>query len=245
MDASHAQQIESSLPEEALVIDVGGGMAAFPRADWIIDALPYEEQGKLLDRARQHTDVRFTRDTWVQFDLCSRRRWPFEDNQFDFAVCSHVLEDVRDPIWVCSEISRIAKAGYVEVPSRALEQSTGVEHPRLAGYYHHRWLVSVNDGQLEFRQKPHLLHVTPSAIVANVGFWRAINPKHKIATLYWDGELNCQEVLEFDEAEVVREMSDQAQQARALPDLLVKPQVSLGRRLQRAIYFLRLRMAWG
>jgi len=243
MDSSNAQKIEASLAKDALVIDVGGGMAAFSRADWIIDALPYEEQGKLLNDSQKSRDVRFTRETWVQFDLCSRQRWPFENNQFDFAVCSHVLEDVRDPIWVCSEISRIAKAGYVEVPSRALEQSTGVEHPKLAGYYHHRWLVSVRNGRLEFRQKPHLLHVTPSAIVANVGFWRTINPKHQIETFYWDGELQCGEMLEFDEAEVVREMSAQASQARALPDLLVKPQESFSRRLQRAIYFTRLRFS--
>ncbi|MEM8670150.1 MAG: methyltransferase domain-containing protein [Planctomycetota bacterium] len=243
MDCLHAQKIEASLKDDDLVIDVGGGMAAFARADWIIDALPFDEQGKLLRESDTQRSVRFQRNTWVQFDLCSRKPWPFEDKQFDFAVCSHVLEDVRDPIWVCSEISRIAKAGYVEVPSRALEQSTGIEHPKLAGYYHHRWLVSINDQELEFRQKPHLLHVTPSAIVTKVGFWKTINPKHQFETFYWTDELSCCEILEFDEAEVIREMNDQAELARQLPDLLVTPDESWKRRMQRAAYFLRLRMA--
>ena len=243
MDGFHAQQITASLKATDLVIDVGGGMAAYPRADWIIDALPFEEQGKLLAEQDADRPVNFSRESWVQFDLCNRQHWPFDDNQFDFAVCSHVLEDVRDPIWVCSEISRIAKAGYIEVPSRVLEQSTGVEHPKLAGYYHHRWLVSVQSGILEFRQKPHLLHVTPSAIVTKLGIWKEINPRHRIETYYWSDQIECEEVLEFDEAAVVREMSEQARKARAIPDLLVKPQEPWRRRVQRAAYFLRLRMA--
>ena len=144
------------LPDDALVIDVGGGAAACPRADWIIDAISFEEQGGLLKDQDQRSPARFSRDTWVQFDICNHNRWPFEDNQFDFAVCSHLLEDVRDPIWVCSKISRIAKAGYIEVPSRMIEQSKGIEHPSYAGYYHHRWLVSVDEGKLEFRHKPSL-----------------------------------------------------------------------------------------
>jgi len=240
MNQEHANRIESMLSSDALVVDVGGGMAAFPRADWIIDAVPFDERGQLL-KGRDTTDEnRFNRDTWVQVDLCSRQSWPFEDNQFDFAVCSHVLEDVRDPIWVSSEISRIAKAGYIEVPSRAVEQSKGVEHPRFAGYYHHRWLVTDRDGVLEFRQKPHLLHVTQGAIVSKVGFWRDINPQHQITAHYWDGELRCDEVLEFDEQEVIRELCEYSREVRALPELLVSPQDSLATRIRRAFYHLRL-----
>lgn len=245
MNQDYAEQIAASLPDDALVIDVGGGMAAFPRADWIIDALPFDEQGKLLKKPHAREETRFSRDTWVQFDICSRQKWPLADKQFDFAVCSHVLEDVRDPIWVCSEISRIAKAGYVEFPSRILEQSKGIEHPRLAGYYHHRWLVSVRDGQLEFRQKPDRLHVTRKAIVAKVGFWRTINPKHQSESLFWEQNLESAEVLEFNEHEVLRELCDYARQARSLPDLLVKTQASLTSRLRRAVYYLRLSVAGG
>ncbi len=243
MNPDHARQIESSLPDDALVIDVGGGMAAFPRADWIIDAVPFDERGRLLKGNDTDRINRFSKETWVEFDLCSRQKWPFNDNQFDYAVCSHVLEDVRDPIWVCSEISRIAKAGYIEVPSRAVEQSRGIEHPRLAGYYHHRWLVSDRDGALEFRQKPHLLHVTHDAIVAKVGFWRTINPQHEITTHVWKDELSCQEILEFDEQEVIRELCECSRAAQSLPELLVRPKDSISTRLRKSIY--QFRLAWG
>ena len=47
--------------------------------------------------------------------------WPFPDKTFDFVVCSHLLEDVRDPITVCRELCRVGKAGYIETPSRIRE----------------------------------------------------------------------------------------------------------------------------
>ncbi|MEE8275687.1 MAG: methyltransferase domain-containing protein, partial [Alphaproteobacteria bacterium] len=63
---------------------------------------------------------RFTGDTWVVMDVC-KGGWPYVDNWFDFAIFSHLLEDVRDPLTVCRELSRVAKRGYIEVPSRARE----------------------------------------------------------------------------------------------------------------------------
>lgn len=243
VNEQHARQIETSLPADALVIDVGGGMAPFPRADWIIDALPFDQRGQLLRGRQADRPHRFCRETWIQCDLCSRQPWPLADKQFDYAICAHVLEDVRDPIWVCAEISRIAKAGYVDVPSRVVEQSTGIEHPRMAGYYHHRWLVSVRDQRLEFRMKPHLLHVTRDAIVARTGPWRTISPRYDITVLYWQDELPCREPLELDEARAIRELCEYARTARALPELLVKPDMPLGKRLRRVLY--NLRRAWG
>jgi len=62
---------------------------------------------------------RFTRETWVERDICDRAPFPFSDGQFDFVVCCHTLEDWRDPAWVCSEINRIGKAGRRGPPRRA------------------------------------------------------------------------------------------------------------------------------
>lgn len=130
------------------VVDIGGGANPNPRADYVIDGLAYEERGALrcagqVSPSAPRVEDRVTRDKWITLDLCERKPWPFPDKFFDYATCTHVLEDVRDPIWVCSEIRRIAKAGFISTPSRVVEQSRGVEHPLYAGYYHHRWLVAV------------------------------------------------------------------------------------------------------
>ena len=74
----------------------------------------------------------FTAATWIRQDICGGR-WPFDDHFFDFAICSHTLEDVRDPLHVCAELMRVAKAGYIEVPSRVKETCLGHERWNQAG----------------------------------------------------------------------------------------------------------------
>ena len=241
MDAENARRILKELRNDARVVDVGGGGSPFPRADYVLDLTPYDSRAAL-----GHMDVggreRFTRETWIEMDLCGRAPWPFEDDFFDFAVCSHLLEDVRDPIWICSEMSRVAKAGYIEVPSRVIEQSRGVEHPLYAGFYHHRWLIDAKDGCLVFRHKPHSLHMIGEAIVADVGVSKRIARQHTFLVMEWTGCLNAQEVLEFNEESVNAELRQYACATRRIPDLLEDSGLSMRRKLGKALYFLRLKL---
>ncbi len=142
-----------ALPADARVLDVGGFAAPLHRADWVLDLMAWETRG--LYGATDPALERFSAQTWVQRDICSREPWPFAEGAFDFAVCSHTLEDVRDPVWVCSELSRVARAGYVEVPSRLVEQSFGVQGGWV-GWGQHHWLIDVVDGGAGVRlQAPH------------------------------------------------------------------------------------------
>ncbi len=119
--------------------------------------MPYESRGALGSHGPRAE--RFTRQTWTARDICDRRPWPYADDQFDFAICSSTLEGVRDPIWVCQELSRVAKAGYVEVPTIEAELVFNAEGdgPWL-GREDHRWLCDVDDGALRFTHKPHSIH---------------------------------------------------------------------------------------
>ena len=240
MTSEKEQELRARLGPADVVVDIGGGASPFPRADYVIDGLDFEARGK-LNTGRSRGAERFTRDTWVQLDLCARQPWPFPDRFFDFATCSHVLEDVRDPIWVCSEMRRIAKAGYIETPSRIVEQSRGVEHPLYAGFYHHRWLVTVNGNQLLFRHKPHSLHSSGRAIVAEVGIWRRINPRYEDLGFDWQGDFQFNEVLPFDEAVENRELVEFAGTCRGLPELTVPLQQPFVHKLKRCLYYWRLR----
>jgi hypothetical protein len=172
--------------------------------------------------------------------LCERKPWPFADRQFDFASCTHVLEDLRDPLWVCSELQRVAKAGYIETPSRIVEQSRGVEHPLYAGFYHHRWLVSVEEGALCFRFKPHSLHTLKGAIVADLGCRLDIAPEHANVCFEWRERFKCREVLEFEESAVAAEMCAFAAGARCLPGLMVRRRESWRSTAGRWLYYRRL-----
>ena len=243
MDIKNARRLLETIPENAKVIDVGGGAAPFPRADYVIDALSYGELGGGSDgNIHKQLDVppRYSAERWIQADLCDHSPWPIADKSFDFAICSHLLEDIRDPIWVCSELRRIAKAGYIEVPSRMVEQSKGIENPRHAGYYHHRWLVTRDQNRLEFRHKPHVLHSVNNAIVTRLGPGRRINPDYATVSLDWSGSFEAVEVLEFDEQKVITELCDFAAKSRHLPNLTVKVPMTTFKLIQRRIFYLRL-----
>lgn len=181
--ASH-ERLLAQLSDDQLVLDVGGGFCPFARADWVLDLLPY-------DARKAVPGERFGRDTWVERDACDREPWPFPDGRFDFAVCSHTLEDVRDPVFVCSELQRVARAGYIEVPSRLEEQSWGVVGPWV-GWSHHRWLVDVGPDAIRFVAKPHAIHGQEEAHFPP-GFHDSLTPEERVEQLWWEGAFDHSE----------------------------------------------------
>jgi len=187
--AASVERIERTLPDGALVLDVGGWGRPLTRADWVLDVMPYATRGAYGTDGTP--PERFGESTWVQRDICDREPWPFEDGQFDYAICSHTLEDVRDPVFVCSELVRVARAGYVEVPSRLEEQSFGVHGPWV-GWSHHRWLIDVRETEIEFVHKPHVIHSRQSDHFP-AGFHETLSEEQRVQTLWWDGGFEFRE----------------------------------------------------
>ncbi|HEY8000847.1 MAG TPA: methyltransferase domain-containing protein [Solirubrobacterales bacterium] len=191
MLAASAERIDELLRPEDVVLDLGGWAAPFERADWVVDLLPYETRG--LYGSSNPERERFDATTWIVRDLCDREPLPFADDEIDFAICSHTLEDLRDPVWVCAELARVAKAGYVEVPSRLEEQSYGVHGPWV-GWSHHHWLVDVDSpgARLEFVFKPHVLH-GPEQFHFPAGFAERLSAAERVQTLFWEGSFGAAE----------------------------------------------------
>jgi len=198
--APSLERIHGLLAEDDLVLDVGGWASPLPRADWVIDLMPYDTRGLYGERDR--AGERFTRETWLQRDVCEREPWPFEDDRFDFAICSQTLEDVRDPIWVCGELNRVALAGYIEVPSRLEEQGYGVHGPWV-GWSHHRWLVEVGPSEIEFVSKPHHLAGSP-AYHLPPELTGALTPDERVQTLFWRGSFRYAERIFMEPHELDR-----------------------------------------
>jgi hypothetical protein len=202
--AASADRIDSILTDDDVVLDVGGWASPFGRADWVLDLMPYESRG-LYGQADPDRE-RFGVDTWVQRDVCSREPWPFAAGQFDFAICSQTLEDVRDPIWVCDELIRVAKAGYIEVPSRLEEQSYGVHGPWV-GWSHHRWLVDVSAVGIDFVFKPHLLQGREEYFFP-AEFGAALEAQQRVQTLFWEGSFSSRERIFMQPEELNRYLAD-------------------------------------
>src|SRR6059058_1636046 len=151
--------------------------------------MPYETRGLYGYEQGDRGAERFSADTWVVRDMCAREPWPFADAQFDFAICSHTLEDIRDPIWVCQELQRVAKAGYIEVPSRRQEQARGVQG-NWVGWGHHHWLIDVRDD--ERFQVPY-------------DEAQALTPEERVQTLWWEGSFDVSERVFIEPPEALDE----------------------------------------
>jgi SAM-dependent methyltransferase len=192
------QRILATVPDDAVVLDIGGWGKPLPRADWVMDLMPYEPRG--LYGYETHDPERFTAATWIQRDICDREPFPFADKSVDFVICSHTLEDIRDPIWVCQEMQRIGRAGYIETPSRLEEQTYGVQGPWV-GWGHHRWLVEECDGGLEFVFKHHIICGRERDRLPE-GFLDGVAPEERMLQLWWTDHFECRERVLVDAAEL-------------------------------------------
>ncbi len=194
----NVQKLLSELQPTDQVLDVGGWACPFNRAQWILDAQPFETRGfyrTFGGKPSQGGDKEwFTKDTWIQRDMCDRAPWPFSDKQFDFVVCSHTLEDVRDPLWVCTEMIRVGKRGYIEVPSRAYESCLGIERPNQAGLSHHRWLIDIRGDEISFLHKSHMIH-SHWRFALPRAYGRALSRERSVQWLWWEGEFTFREVM--------------------------------------------------
>lgn len=172
------------------MLDIGGWACPFNRANFVMDAEPYETRGYYkqigLPSSQGGEKEFFTKDTWICRDICGREPYPFADKSIDFVTCSHVLEDIRDPLWVCSEMIRIAKRGYIEVPSRLVETCRGWETERTAGLSHHRWLIKIDQSrsEIDFLMKYHMIH-SDRRFGFPPAFMRRLTAEQQIDSLFW------------------------------------------------------------
>jgi len=228
LESSVTRILERLSPGD-VVVDIGGWGRPFNRADWVIDLMPYETRGKFGHQGRGAE--RFNGETWIQRDICDREPYPFGDKEVDFVVCSHTLEDVRDPVFVCSEMIRIGKAGYIEVPTRLEEQSYGFQG-HWAGWGHHRWLVDIKDGRIDFVFKHHIVH-GKKANHFPPGFWHVLSPEVHAQPFWWEGSFAYRERIFIGPEELDPYLSDFVRENRHLVPRLHR----LASRLKQSVLF--------
>lgn len=178
--------LNAQISKVAKVLEIGPGTVPFARADVFVDFVDVDTIPK---------------DKLIKCDIAVEPL-PFPDKSFDFVVCRHTLEDMWNPFPICAEMSRVAKAGYVETPSPLAELCRGVDGgaPAYRGYHHHRFVVWDDGEKLNFVSKyPIIEHMTleedklASALRTSPRYWN---------TYYlWSGEMRVKHVqspLDFD-----------------------------------------------
>jgi SAM-dependent methyltransferase len=134
----HRRRIAIPVDHTALVLDVGSGDKPHWRADVLLDRYLGDEHGG------QRSGAAAARVDRPLFDA-DAADMPFADKVFDYAICSHVLEHVERPDVVVAELTRVAKAGYIEVPEAA--------SAKIVDFPSHLWWVTLEDGVLVFLAK--------------------------------------------------------------------------------------------
>lgn len=66
--------------------------------------------------------------------------------KWDYAICTHTLEDIHNPIYVAKQIEKIARKGLIVEPSkyRELIKFSG----NFRGFIHHYWIFDIREGEL-------------------------------------------------------------------------------------------------
>ena len=156
------------------------------RADWFDDVMPHETRG-LFGNDGEGPE-RFTADTWVVRDICDREPWPFETANSISSSAPMSSRTSGTRFSSPSELQRVAKDGYIEVPSRVEEQSWGVQGDWV-GWAHHHWIIELNGGRLDFLFKPHISTPVEEFFLPHE-FHQTLTDEHRVELLWWSGKID-------------------------------------------------------
>ena len=132
------RRLHCPVSKSALVLEVGSGSSPYFRANVLCDAHDITQE-------RLFTPLVHDRPTILAFV----EQLPFKDDSFDFVIASHVLEHSAEPGKFLSEIQRVGRAGYIEVPDAFME--------RLTHYWFHRLEITDKNGELIIRKKKNYI----------------------------------------------------------------------------------------
>ncbi len=158
--------------EKALVIDIGSGDKPFWRADVFVDDLTLGNVQRASESKTIHNIGKFVSG--------NVNKLPFTDNAFDFSFCCHLLEHVDDPAIAIREITRVSKAGYVEIPNGIIEA--------VQPFVSHIWFVYLNKKKLIFVRKSERMHEVLS-LNENKFFPIIKNAGDPFIRFYWKGNI--------------------------------------------------------
>lgn len=166
-------------PEQGLVLEVGSGQAPHPRSDVLVDKYVADD----FERP-QKVGIEVAKP----FVVGDGHRLPFADDSFAYVIAMHVLEHSAEPERFAGELSRVARAGFVQVPSSVSELTFG--------WPYHPWLIDREGDTLVFRPRngqhaPYgeLFHRAygESALLRN---WWAANRSVFHHSVEWRGRLS-------------------------------------------------------
>jgi len=93
------------------VLEIGPGGMPHPRANLLLEK-KFSEPEWFAQSGNIKPDFKGKPVVYYEGGV-----FPFKDKEFDYVICSHVLEHVNNIDEFTSELKRVAKAGYIEFPT--------------------------------------------------------------------------------------------------------------------------------
>lgn len=157
------EKITSIRPQDR-VLEIGPGSSPHPRSNVFLELNFDGEQDKIAQRGGGLQDADFGGRPVYFYD---GTHFPFEDGQFDYVICSHVIEHVADPALFLNEVFRIGGGrGFLEYPL--------ITYEYLYNFDVHLHFVKFDFEQNVLRYFPKRDTVLPEFAVVNALFYKTL-----------------------------------------------------------------------
>tara|TARA_B100000787_G_scaffold25103_1_gene16748 strand:+ start:247 stop:885 length:639 start_codon:yes stop_codon:yes gene_type:complete len=156
-----------SLKSNWNILDIGCGYGANKYANVICD---------VQDLSKFYPNKIFTK--------LVEKKLPFKDKEFDFVIASHVMEHVDDVEFFISELERVSKQGYIELPTM-LEDNLVFENKK-----DHIWHMDFDDIEFKLLISKKIQYLEPILTVSSIKKLNEIFRKSFIIELFWENKID-------------------------------------------------------
>lgn len=131
----------TSIKEGDRVLEIGPGSAPYSRSDVFLEMKWFDEETAIAQRGQSVENL----ITDKQIVYYNGTTFPFKDEEFDYIICSHVIEHVPNVEFFLSEMFRVGKRGYIEYPTIYFEYLYNIDV--------HLNIQKMTDGTLYYMSK--------------------------------------------------------------------------------------------
>tara|TARA_B100000886_G_C20406070_1_gene484848 strand:- start:536 stop:1138 length:603 start_codon:yes stop_codon:yes gene_type:complete len=124
------------------------------------------------------------------FVILKNNDLPFNDNQFDFVISSHVMEHVKDLKYFIKEIERVSKRGYIELPTK-LEDNLVFENKK-----EHLWQMDFDDVNHKLLISKKIQFLEPILTVSTIQKMRKYFKSSLVLELFWENKIEYEFIEE-------------------------------------------------
>ena len=124
------------------------------------------------------------------FVILKNNDLPFDDNQFDFVISSHVMEHVKDLQYFIKEIERVSKRGYIELPTK-LEDNLVFENKK-----EHLWQMDFDDVNHKLLISKKIQFLEPVLTVSTIQKMRKYFKSSLVLELLWENKIEYEFIEE-------------------------------------------------